>query len=57
MLEQGADLRALQSLLGHAELTTTQIYTHVSIQHLKDVYLRTHPAERPAPDAQPEEMA
>ncbi len=50
MLEGGADLRTLQSILGHSKLDTTQIYTHVSIKHLKEVHTKTHPArlERPA---------
>jgi integrase/recombinase XerD len=43
MLERGADLRSLQQFLGHARLTTTQIYTHVSIQRLQDVHRNTHP--------------
>jgi integrase/recombinase XerD len=44
MLEGGADIRFIQQLLGHAELSTTQIYTQVSIQKLKQVHAATHPA-------------
>lgn len=43
MLEGGADLRSIQTLLGHEQLNTTQIYTHVSIKHLREVHNRTHP--------------
>lgn len=46
MMDNGADLRSLQEFLGHARLTTTQIYTHVSITRLQEVHKRTHPASR-----------
>ncbi len=45
MLENGADIRYIQQLLGHASMETTQIYTHVSIQKLKAVHSLTHPAK------------
>ena len=46
MLENGADIRLIQQLLGHARLDTTQIYTEVAIKALREVHARTHPSSQ-----------
>ena len=53
MLEHGADVRVIQEILGHARLTTTQLYTRVSIRLLKAVHTATHPAAGPVRPAAP----
>ncbi|MDE9508395.1 tyrosine-type recombinase/integrase, partial [Xenorhabdus bovienii] len=60
MLDNGADTRHIQAILGHERLETTQIYTRVAIGHLKRVHQQTHPAERadngkPDADTEPPE--
>ena len=51
MLENGADIRYIQAMLGHAELSTTQIYTQVSIRRLKAIHTATHPGKVCLPQA------
>lgn len=55
MLEGGADIRYIQQMLGHAELSTTQIYTQVSIRKLKEIHSLTHPArlDKPGKEVEP----
>ncbi len=52
ILESSGDLRAVQELLGHANLSTTQIYTHLDFAHLAEVYDKTHPRARKAREIQ-----
>lgn len=53
MLENGADTRFIQAMLGHADLATTQIYTHVSVEKLKEIHAATHPARLDRPQRAP----
>lgn len=58
MLERGADVRYIQEILGHADISSTQMYTHVSIRRLKEVHAATHPSallNRPPVKAEPRE--
>jgi integrase/recombinase XerD len=46
LLQNGADLRIIQDLLGHEDITTTEIYTHIEIQDLREAILKYHPENR-----------
>jgi len=55
MLDNGADIRHIQMMLGHSQLSTTEIYTQVSIRKLKEIHALTHPADRPRAARQAED--
>jgi integrase/recombinase XerD len=54
MLENGADIRFIQAMLGHEDLSTTEIYTRVSIEKLKEFHTATHPAKSEKKDDDPD---
>jgi integrase/recombinase XerD len=57
MLENGADIRFIQQMLGHSELSSTEIYTQVSIKKLKEIHSVTHPAKLERALDKPQEVA